>query len=123
MNQHYTHRSMEFARANPGRVVSLAITKATAFLSPVPNFAKTGGWVVYLMCGVCWMLLTFNIAGGLVSRQWEFSDLLVLVGPLVLFLLVHMVFVGSVRYRLPVEFPLSVLGAIGWRYFVLSRGN
>ena len=123
MNQHYTHRSMEFARANPGRVVSLAITKAAAFLSPVPNFVRTGGWVVCLSCGACWLLLALNTAGGLASRQWEFSDLLVLAGPLVLFLLVHMVFVGSVRYRLPVEFPLSVLGAIGWRYFVLSRGN
>jgi 4-amino-4-deoxy-L-arabinose transferase-like glycosyltransferase len=123
MNQHYTQRSLEFARTNPARVVNLAVTKATAFLSPVPNFAKTEGWVFYSTCVVCWLFLTFNTVGGLASRQWEYSDLLVLVGPLVLFLLVHMVFVGSVRYRLPVEFPLSVLAAIGWHHFVLSRGD
>jgi hypothetical protein len=121
MNQHYTQESIAFARSNPGRVVSLAVTKAAAFLSPVPNFAKTEVWVFSVVCVVCWLLLTFSTVGGLASRQWECSDLLVLVGPLVLFLLVHMVFVGSVRYRLPVEFPLSVLGAIGWRHIVLCK--
>ncbi|MCP4786516.1 MAG: phospholipid carrier-dependent glycosyltransferase [Fuerstiella sp.] len=121
MNQYYTQRSIAFARANPGRVISLAVSKSAAFLSPVPNFARTAGWGVCVVCVVCWGLLSFCTIAGLASRQWEYSDVLVLLGPLLLFLLVHMVFVGSVRYRLPVEFPLSVLAAVGWRHLVLSK--
>ena len=123
MNQYYTQRAMAFARENPGRVISLTVSKATAFLSPIPNFAKTAGWVFSVVCVTCWVLLAFGTVAGLASRQWQRSDLLVLIGPLLLFLLVHMVFVGSVRYRLPVEFPLSVLGAIGWRHLVLRKSD
>lgn len=123
MNEYYTLKSIEFVRANPGRIVSLAFTKAAAFLNPVPNLARSVGWGACVTCVVFWAVLFCSAVAGLVARQWEPSDLLVLLGPLVLFLLVHMVFVGSVRYRLPVECPLSVLGAIGWHHLVLRRGD
>jgi 4-amino-4-deoxy-L-arabinose transferase-like glycosyltransferase len=123
MNEHYTQKTIAFARSNPGRVGRLAVTKAFAFLSPVPNFARSEIWGLCVVCVVFWVLLVSTTVAGLASGQWASSDLLVLIGPLVLFLLVHMVFVGSVRYRLPVEFPLSVLGAIGWRHFVQSKGD
>ena len=60
-------------------------------------------------------------ASGNSEPDWAVLDLLVTLGPFLMFLLVHMVFVGSVRYRLPVEYPLSVLGAIGWRRMLLNQ--
>ena len=60
---------------------------------------------------------------GVIRRETGCVGSVVAIGPFVLFLLVHMVFVGSVRYRLPVEFPLSVMTAVGWRSLVLKRGE
>jgi hypothetical protein len=42
--------------------------------------------------------------------------------PFVQFLLVHMVFVGSIRYRLPVEFPLTIIAARGLVWLMQKAG-
>jgi len=121
MNQHYKARAIEFARQNPGRALELAFKKAGLFLAPVPNFIKPAGWVPVAICAGLWLLMLVTVVAGIFSRQWDAAGLLVTLGPMLLFLLVHMVFVGSVRYRLPEEFPLAVLAAMGWRWLVLSR--
>ena len=121
MNEHYKRKAIDFATANPGRTVMLALNKTARCLSPVPNFAKSSGWVVWVVCVVLWLALFGGVYLGIKKHPRDSAVLLVTVGPLLLFLLVHMVFVGSVRYRLPLEFPLSVLGAIGWCRLSLSR--
>ena len=121
MNQHYKDRAVQFAVENPGRTASLALKKAALYLSPVPNFAKRKGWGATVVCVVFWAFLAVTCFAGVRSRQWDGLALMVTVGPFLLFLLVHMVFVGSVRYRLPLEFPLAVLAAIGWRSLALTK--
>ena len=121
MNEHYKQRAFDFAKANPDRVLELAAIKAKRLLSPVPNAVASASWGVKAACVAVWAVLFGFALVGFASRQCDGIGILVTVGPLLLFLLVHMVFVGSVRYRLPVEFPLSVLAAIGWRWLVLSR--
>ncbi len=115
MNRHYKDRAVEFARSNPRRAAELAILKMARFLSPVPNQAGSN-WAIWVLCvamyAVFVALLGLGAWSGLLGREgW-----VVVLGPLLLFLLVHMVFVGSVRYRLPVEFPLAVLAAAGMRW-------
>jgi hypothetical protein len=121
MNQHYRQRATDFVAENPLRAIELAFIKAGHFLSPVPNFAKKEGWVAEVICVAFWLLLAVTGFYGIRSGEWNAVGLLVMIGPMFVFLLVHMVFVGSVRYRLPLEFPFSVLGAIGWRSVVLKR--
>lgn len=121
MNRHYRDRAVRFALENPGQTAMLALKKAALFLNPVPRSLSQSSWAIRAGCGFFWAALFGFAAIGLWSKQWDAPDLLVMVGPFLLFLLVHMAFVGSVRYRLPVEFPLSVLAAIGWRYAVLTR--
>lgn len=123
MNAHYTRLATDFAWKHPGRAVSLAITKAGRFLNPVPNPGKDAGWGVFCACVTIWLFFYGFACRGLLARQMSCTGLVVTLGPFVLFLLVHMVFVGSVRYRLPVEFPLAVLTAVGWRAAVLKRGR
>jgi 4-amino-4-deoxy-L-arabinose transferase-like glycosyltransferase len=123
MNEHYKSRAMEFARNNPGRAGGLAVRKLGMVLTAVPNFAERKGWAVSAVCVATWLFLVITCAMGLQSRQWTAVNLLIMLGPLLQFLLVHMVFVGSVRYRLPLEFPLAVLGAIGWQKLVQRRQN
>ena len=123
MNEHYKQRAIEFATQNPLRVVHLAIAKAGTFLSPFPNIAGVAGWGGIAVCVVISVLIAAFAALGMASREWDRADMVVMVGPFLLFLLVHMVFVASVRYRLPTEFPLAVLAAIGWRHRVLQGGR
>lgn len=115
MNEHYKSRAFAFARDNPGKTVRLAIRKLALVLSPLPNFATRKGWAVSAICAASWLFLFVSCTVGLKTRRWSALDLLIMIGPLMQFLLVHMVFVGSVRYRLPLEFPLAVLAAIGWQ--------
>ncbi|MEZ6132816.1 MAG: glycosyltransferase family 39 protein [Planctomycetaceae bacterium] len=119
MNQHYKSRAVKFALQNPSRTLILAFHKAAFFLSPVPNHIKSAGWEISVVCTVFGAFCVVLCVVGFCSKEWDAVGLLVMVGPLLLFLLVHMVFVGSVRYRLPLEFPLAVLAAIGWRRVAL----
>jgi hypothetical protein len=45
------------------------------------------------------------------------------VGPLLYFSAVHMVFVGSLRYRLPAEYPLAALAGAGWSAWRARAGH
>lgn len=121
MNRHYTRRAIEFIRQNPRQTARLAIAKVARFLNPVPNAGKEAGWGVWGVCWAMWLFMLGFAVAGVRYGQISCSGLVATLGPFLLFLLVHMVFVGSVRYRLPVEFPLSVLTAIGWQKMVLSR--
>jgi len=122
MNEHYKSRAIAFATQNPDEAVRLALSKATLYLNAVPNYVKAEGRAVSVVCGAVWLLSLIMCIAGFWSKEWDAVGLLVMVGPFLLFLLVHMVFVGSVRYRLPVEFPLAVLAAIGWRRLALRAG-
>ncbi|MCA9086490.1 MAG: glycosyltransferase family 39 protein [Planctomycetaceae bacterium] len=127
MNEYYKRKAFDFVRQQPLRAAELAVIKSGRFLSPVPNEASLSNQVISTACAVSWVVL-FGCAGfgafflrreaGLSTssgRAWFWSAMVVTVGPLLLFLLVHMVFIGSVRYRLPAEFPLAALAAAGWR--------
>lgn len=122
MNRHYSRRAVKFAIDNPGRAAMLGLRKAGLYLMPVPNFASQRGWAVSGVCAAFWLIIVFgavcgvfSLARGGVSCQTggRMLTLLITAGPFLLFLLVHLAFVGSVRYRLPVEFPLSILAASG----------
>ena len=112
-NAHYKQRAIEFAMANPGRAIELAILKAGRYLSPTLNAAGFSGGLFSLFCLVWYTVLFGLIVMGAIDLQKQPAILLLLAGPFLQFLLVHMVFVGSIRYRLPVEFPLSIIAAKG----------
>ena len=123
MNQHYKEKAVSFARQNPGRALKLAGIKATRFLSPIPNSQTASHWGVGAVCVVYYTLFVGGIGLAWGYRQLSVRRTVLLVGPFVLFLLVHMVFVGSVRYRLPVEFPLAVAAGLGTRYQLARRSK
>ena len=124
-NAHYKQLAFQFAIQNKARAFQLAIIKAGRYLSPTPNaqgFSVTPVFMVSLLFYAAFFL--FVIFGTWRLRQ-QLAAIVLLASPFLQFLLVHMVFVGSIRYRLPVEYPLSVLAAAGieavWDRFRNSR--
>jgi len=111
VNEAYKRRAWDFVRSSPLRAFQLALMKSGRFLSPVLQAEGFSGGMFSLLC-LLWNfgLLVLVLRGSWIqtySRNW--SLLLLLWLPFLQFLLIHLVFVGSVRYRLPVEFPLLVL--------------
>lgn len=112
MNAHYQHRAFDFAIKNPGPATLLAIRKMRRFLQPFPQTVPAG-WAAWATFTAGYAVFTALCLAGLwrIGQRWV--EVLICTGPFLLFLAVHMVFVGSLRYRLPAEFPLAILAAIG----------
>jgi len=113
MNAHYKQRAIDFVMSHPRRTIELAFLKAGRYLSPSLNAAGFSGGAFSVFCVVWYFTLTVLILAGALDLRHKLAHVGLLAGPFLQFLLVHMVFVGSIRYRLPVEFPLSILAAHG----------
>ena len=113
MNQHYKQLAWQYAREHPGRALELAGIKFWRYWKPWPNAEQFQhpllGWGV--ACGYLFLLF-WAIRGGWALRSRPEFVLLCLL-PIVYFSGLHLLFVSSLRYRLPVEFPLAVLAGIG----------
>lgn len=104
----------EYARQNPARVIQLAGQKLGRFWSPVPLSAEYGSNRMYWAVGLCYSVPLFVLTlVGLLTARVRLSVKLFLLAPAIYFTLVHAVFVGSLRYRIPAEAPMAVLGAAG----------
>ncbi len=113
MNAHYKQRAFGFAVNNPGRTIELAFLKAGRYLSPTLNAAGFSGGPASLISLAWYTAFWGLVVTGIVALRKQSFLLALLAGPFLQFLAVHMVFVGSIRYRLPVEFPLSIIAAQG----------
>lgn len=113
MNRTYRARAIAFARENPRRAIELALIKLWRYWRPWPGAEQFDNWLARLaVAGFYLPLLGLAVAGAWAARNdlWLIGLTL---APIILFGLVHCLFVGSLRYRLPAEYPLCVLSANG----------
>jgi 4-amino-4-deoxy-L-arabinose transferase-like glycosyltransferase len=113
MNEHYKQRAWEFARSHPVKTLELAGRKVSRYLSPVLNAVGFSYGLLTITCLVWYSSFVLVLIMGTISMRNAPFSLCLLITPFLQFLLVHMVFVGSIRYRLPVEFPLTIVAANG----------
>lgn len=107
----FSRESLRMAREDPRRVLRLAATKFLRTWSLVPN--EPGSRTpVKMAASAGWMVLTLGMATAGVFRRRRPRETLLLLLPGVYFTLLHMVYVGSVRYRVPAMPPIYVLS--GW---------
>ncbi len=113
MDREYRRRAWEFVRENPGRSIELAFAKLWRYLRPWPGadqFSSPAAQV--LVAGYSIPVMLLSIVGVWVLRK-DLWFVALAAAPFVLFAIVHCVFVSSLRYRLPAEYPISLLAAAG----------
>ena len=113
MNRYYTKQAVEYARQHPGHVIQLMGAKLLRYWKPWPNAPQFRSWWMMAAVSVIFLpAMLLAVYGGWVSRDQSLL-LLITVGPIIYFSLIHLVFVSSLRYRLPAEYSLYILTAIG----------
>ncbi len=108
--------AIDFARRNPGRVATLAAIKASRFWSLWPNAREFRSSRVNLASAAATAPLFVLLGRGAwrCRRDIRAAPALDVAGPLLYFFAIHLVFVSSIRYRIPAEVPAYGLMAMGW---------
>lgn len=123
VDRHYRAESWKFVRENPRGTLELAIAKFGRYWKPWPNAAQFERWPLRLVVAA-WFLPVMLLAGiGLWRMRRDYWGWLVAAGPIVYFCGLHLVFVSSLRYRLPAEYPLLILSAVGLQILWPRRGE
>lgn len=114
MNREYTRRAGDFVRSQPGRAAELAVIKLGRYFSPWLNADGFQHPLLHVATTGCWLLLMGGACVGIWQLCGQGWCLLLTLGPLLYFAVLHAIFIGSVRYRVPTEYPLAILAAVGW---------
>ncbi len=116
-------RALAFAREHPGRVGALALVKLGRFWSPWPNADTLRSARVNVALALATLPVFALLAVGSWDRRRDFRALVLLGGPLAYFCLLHLVFVSSIRYRVPGMIPALGLAAVGLDRLVRRPGS
>ena len=113
MDREYRRLAGDFISENPGRAIELGFAKLGRFWSLWPNASQFNDlWLKALVTVATMSMFVFAAIGAWRVRR-DVRLLLLSLGPVVYFSVIHSVFVGSLRYRLPAEYPLLILAAVG----------
>jgi 4-amino-4-deoxy-L-arabinose transferase-like glycosyltransferase len=112
-NQFFKNAALQYIREHPGRFCALAVEKFARFWNPLPNYGPYRRPLIIAVSVCAWAPIIFLACVGIVQRKQEITLLLLLLSPVAYFTLLHMVFVGSERYRTPVMPFVILLAASG----------
>lgn len=104
--------AIAWAIKNPSDVISLSLVKLGKTWRPFPVAKELGSGVIRYAEGIVYLaILILGSLGAWSCRRERGSWLFVL--PCCYFALIHMLFIGSVRYRQPAVLVMCVLAGIG----------
>jgi hypothetical protein len=109
-SRHLASMARSYATEHPSRAAELALAKLARLWSPVPLSQEYGRYAVVAAVHAVPLFVLAVIAllpGGVLPGRVK----LFLIAPALLITLMHAVSVGSIRYRFPLDAPLSVLAA------------
>ncbi|MEZ6045151.1 MAG: glycosyltransferase family 39 protein [Planctomycetaceae bacterium] len=109
VDREYRSRAWQFVRENPQRTLELAGIKLFRFWRPWPSAEEVSLPPVVWSIGLLNTLLFLCLMLAVWKYRRESSLLFYCLAPVLFFSLLHLLFVGSLRYRLPAEYPLLIL--------------
>jgi hypothetical protein len=112
-NRFFRNRALGMLRNDPWRVAELAWTKFLRTWSLTPNVEQYRTGPVALLSAAWTGFLLITAAVGWWFRRRAVRSWILLLLPVVGFTLLHTIFVGSVRYRIPIMPMMMVLSATG----------
>lgn len=121
VDRHYRRAAWTWAAQNPGRTVQLAWIKLGRYWNLWPNTPQFDHWQVRFALLTFLVPIAFAALWGIYRRPdlraapalpWSWIFFLTL-APILYFSALHLLFVSSLRYRLPAEYPLLLLSALG----------
>jgi hypothetical protein len=126
-NRFFLKRSWQQMSAGPWRVLRLAVVKFGRMWSPWLHAEQYRRWPQQVI-SIGWTAPAYLLAGfGLWQLRRRWWTVLLLLAPAIYLSMVHMVFVGSVRYRVPILPILDVLAGVGafgvWRRMTSGRSG
>ncbi|QDT38073.1 ArnT family glycosyltransferase [Stratiformator vulcanicus] len=113
VDQAYRKRAVEYAKSHPLRTATLAVAKQLRFWRPWPAASEVGHPLVAVTVGLFESIVMLAAGLGAWLMRKRIATLAVSLLPVLFFAAVHLVFVGSLRYRVPAEYPLLILSAAG----------
>jgi len=114
IDRHYRLEAWKFVRTQPLSVGRLTLVKCWRYLKPwpsAPEFQRP--WQIAVVAVPTLLLYLLALRGAWAYRHEPWAWMLVAF-PLLYFAALHTVFVGSLRYRVPAEYPLWILAAAGY---------
>ena len=112
-NRYFRDQAVRYILENPQRFLSLAAAKFRRFWSFVPNAPQYGG-PLYAVGSLCtYVPVLIGAVFGIYYWRRRKGTLFFLLSPVIYYTALHMVFVGSVRYRVPVMPFVILLAAAG----------
>lgn len=111
-------KSFEIMQSDPERTLKLSLNKIKRTWSPTPNWqGAQQPLYIYAMALSYTPIVFFALLGIIVfRRRWQ--KVYILFIPLAYLFVVHAVFMGSIRYRLPGIAPLCIIAAACIVHFV-----
>jgi 4-amino-4-deoxy-L-arabinose transferase-like glycosyltransferase len=112
-NREFKAKSWRHIRTEPGRMIRLAGRKFARTWNLWPNAEGYRGPWIKMVLGTWTALILLTAAWGVKTMRGAPATIMCLLLPAIYFTSLHMVFVGSVRYRLPAMPMIIVLSAVG----------
>jgi hypothetical protein len=114
-NVYFRKKALTYMREHPGRTLRLAGVKCVRFWNAIPNYVGYRGWLYIAISLLTYVpVVGFGLVG-LVAVRRQLARCGLLLMPVLYFSLLHMIFVGSIRYRMPVMPFVILLAAAGTR--------
>lgn len=121
VDRYYRDKTWEFIRDHPRKALGLTVDKVVRFWMPWPNAEQFSGMGLRLAVAAYFIPVVLAAVLGWIFGPRNYWAWVLTLGPILYFSAIHAVFLGSLRYRLPAEYPLCIAAAVGLRHIWTGR--
>jgi 4-amino-4-deoxy-L-arabinose transferase-like glycosyltransferase len=123
VDHYYRDKAWQFVRDHPRKALGLTFDKIARFWMPWPNAPQFSGLAPRLAIAIYFVPAVLAALCGWMFGPRNYWGWVLTWGPILYFAAIHAVFLGSLRYRLPAEYPLCIAAAVGFRQIWMRFGR